>query len=305
MCWGYRDRAIALAEALRERFGAKVEVVAGTLGQFDVKVDGKLVWSRGESVLARMKPPRFPDAARVVAAIEEHLPAEEAASDRSKPDRTGREFGPSDAKRFYDRFGSRQDLQFYERKALRQLVARADFQHALSVFELGYGTGRFAAELLRDHLAGDARYLGIDISTTMIEIATRRLAPWSGRATVRQADGTANLPFPDAAFDRFVATYVLDLLREDAIHSVLTEAHRLLAREGKLCLVTATEGSDVFSRVLSSNWKKIYAFNPRLVGGCRPLRVSALLDASAWRIEHAEAVSSWGICSEILVAAPV
>ena len=303
VCWGYRDRAIVLAGALRERFGAEVEVVEGTLGQFDVQVDGRLVWSRGKTVLARMKPPRFPEAARVIASIEEYLPAEEAASDRSKP--TGREFGPSEAKRFYDRFGSKQDLQFYERRALRQLVDHADFEHASSVFELGCGTGRLAADLLRDHLAEDARYFGVDISTTIIGIAERRLAPWSERVTVQQADGTSNTAYPDACFERFVATYVLDLLSEDAIHSVLVEANRLLARNGKLCLVTSTEGTGAFSRVLSSMWKRIYAFNPRLVGGCRPLRVSALLDATVWRIEHVEIVSSWGICSEILIAAPV
>jgi hypothetical protein len=37
VCWGYRDRALALAEALRAQFDAKVDVMDGTLGQFDVR----------------------------------------------------------------------------------------------------------------------------------------------------------------------------------------------------------------------------------------------------------------------------
>ncbi len=180
----------------------------------------------------------------------------------------------------------------------------ADFEHASAVFELGCGTGRLAECLFEKHLPEEARYLGIDISTTMIEIATRRLAHWSERATVRRADGTMNLPSVDAAFDRFVATYLLDLLPEAVINAVVAEAHRILIREGKLCVATSTEGIDTISRLLGLAWKRMYAFDPRLVGGCRPLRVSALLDMSAWRIEHKQVISSWGICSEIMIASP-
>lgn len=61
-----------LAEALREQFGARVDVVNGTLGQFDVRVDGTVLWSRGASLLARIKPPRLPDVSDLVAAIERH-----------------------------------------------------------------------------------------------------------------------------------------------------------------------------------------------------------------------------------------
>ena len=70
VCWGYRDRAVALSEILRQRFGANVQVVAGALGQFDVSVDGKLVTSKGDSLLARLKRP--PEASEVIAAIERH-----------------------------------------------------------------------------------------------------------------------------------------------------------------------------------------------------------------------------------------
>ena len=70
VCWGYRDRALVLAEALRKRFGANVEVVGGTLGQFDVCVDGELVSSRGGNLLARIKPPRLPEVSDVIALVQ-------------------------------------------------------------------------------------------------------------------------------------------------------------------------------------------------------------------------------------------
>jgi Rdx family len=93
VCWGYRDRALALGEELRKQLGATVEIVGGALGQFDVRVDGKLVSSRGDTLLARIKPPRLPDVTDVVAAIEheksfsrhEALP-QERVRDRFSPE---------------------------------------------------------------------------------------------------------------------------------------------------------------------------------------------------------------------------
>ena len=123
------------------------------------------------------------------------------------------QFTPDDARRFYDRFGSKQDTQgFYENPALDDLVKHADFEHARSVLEFGCGTGSFARKLFETVLPADARYLGLDISGTMIGLATRRLEPWQARAEVRQADGSPCLPVPNASVDRFLATYVFDLL---------------------------------------------------------------------------------------------
>lgn len=300
VCWGYRGRALALAEELRKQLGATVEIVGGTLGQFDVRVDGKLISSRGDTLVARIKPPRLPDIDDVVAAIErdKSLPRHDALPHETARDR----FTPEDAKRFYDRLGSWQDAQFYERAALLYLVAHSDFEHARAVFEWGCGTGRLAELLLKKHLPQDASYAGIDISTTMVQIATERLANRSGRAKVQQADGTTRLSYAGGAFDRFIATYVLDLLSETAIAHLVGEARRLLRPNGKLCVTSSTEGITPISRVVGSIWKRLYAFNPRLVGGCRPLRVSMLLDRTVWNVEHAHVVCSWGICSEVVVA---
>lgn len=70
VCWGYRDRAVALSETLRQRFGANVEIVGGSLGQFDVSVDGKIITSKGHSLVSRLKRP--PEDSEVIAAVERH-----------------------------------------------------------------------------------------------------------------------------------------------------------------------------------------------------------------------------------------
>jgi ubiquinone/menaquinone biosynthesis C-methylase UbiE len=212
------------------------------------------------------------------------------------------QFGPEDAKRFYDRFGTLQDAQFYERAALRRLVADSDFEHASAVFELGCGTGRLASRLLEQRLGEGARYVGVDVSSTMIAIASRRLARWRDRATLSRVDGTASLPYADASFDRFVATYVFDIFPDSTITDVVCDAHRLLMTDGKLCVITSTEGVGPISRLVSAAWKRLYEINPGVVGGCRPLQRRSWLDNRDWSVEHSEVVTSWGISSEIVVA---
>lgn len=211
-------------------------------------------------------------------------------------------FTSADAARFYDRFGKKQDLQFYENAAIDRLLALGDFEHASTVFELGCGTGRVAERLFREPLPERARYVGVDVSATMVRLSEGRLAPWSERARVRQSDGAVRWPDPDGACDRFMATYVFDLLEEPVLVDLVGEAHRLLAPGGLLCVASMSEGRSPVSRAICAAWKTAHAWSPRLVGGCRPVRVTDSLDAGAWTVRHREIVSSWGVCTELLIA---
>ena len=82
----------------------------------------------------------------------------------------------NEARKFYDRFGRRQDTQrFYEDAALKHLIERARFEDAQSVFEFGCGTGSLAEILLDDHMPANARYVAQDVSSTMVELTRERL----------------------------------------------------------------------------------------------------------------------------------
>jgi ubiquinone/menaquinone biosynthesis C-methylase UbiE len=215
-------------------------------------------------------------------------------------------FSPADAKKFYDSFGLKQDLQkFYENPAVDKLLAHADFEHAQNVFELGFGTGRIAEELLRDRLSTTCTYSGVDISATMADIARERLTPWRVRVSLKLSDGTGRIDAPDGAFDRFLSTYVLDLMSEDAVRGVLSEALRVLKPEGKLCLVSLTEGKGLWSGMVTAIWKSLYALQPTITGGCRPVELLDHITPEKWRIEYHDDISSFGITSEIVVAVPV
>jgi len=211
-----------------------------------------------------------------------------------------------EAKAYYDNFGAKQDSQiFYEGPAIKKLIANSHFDQAASVFEFGCGTGRFARELLDDHLPPDAIYCGTDVSSTMIQLATERLKPFGPRATVTLSSTNIDIPVGDNSIDRFVSTYVFDLLPQDVAEKALDEAQRALQRDGLLCLAGITEGTTFMSRLVMDIWGWIFSQKPALVGGCRPTELEKLLSTAQWQIRHRTVVVAWGIASEVLIAAPI
>jgi ubiquinone/menaquinone biosynthesis C-methylase UbiE len=205
---------------------------------------------------------------------------------------------------YYDKFGSKQDSQaFYEDPATDQLLKHARFHEARAVFELGAGTGRFAEKLLNWYLDAEARYTGVDVSTTMVSLARQRLSPWSPRAEIHLSDGSAPLPAADGTIDRFVANYVFDLLEEQHRQTMLGEARRILRPEGLLCIVSLTHGTGVLTRMVSGGWELVYRLNAGLVGGCRPIELAGLVADGRWRVLEVTKISSFALTSQVLVAA--
>jgi ubiquinone/menaquinone biosynthesis C-methylase UbiE len=208
-----------------------------------------------------------------------------------------------EARRFYDWLGAAQDTQaFYEDRAIADLVAHASFDTARDVFEFGCGTGRLARHLLADVLRRDCLYRAIDISPKMVRLANQRLDPWRGRATVEVSSGAMLVPFSDARFDRFVATYVLDLLAFEDIRVLLAEARRVLVPGGLICVVSLTFGATRAARVVSRLWRAAYAVAPWLVGGCRPIDLRRWLSSDPWALQYRNVVTAFGVSSEIAVA---
>ena len=208
-----------------------------------------------------------------------------------------------ETKAFYDRFGSKQDKQaFYEDPAIRVLIGHAHFDKAEAVVEFGCGTGRFAKCLLADHLSEKATYWGCDISKTMVALTEHRIRPYGGRAKVVEMDGGLGFPQADADADRFVSTYVLDILSGEDIQRVLNEAHRILREDGLLCLVSITSGTHWFSKLIMGLWKWIHTLRPTLVGGCRPIELSQYPLSDDWDINHQSIVVAFGVASEVMVA---
>lgn len=209
------------------------------------------------------------------------------------------------AKTVYDRFGACEERQvFYEAPAFAALLRQAQWAEAQRVFEVGGGTGNFAATLLAHHLPAQAQYVGMDQSTTMVQLAAARLAPYGRQGTVLLSDGAMTLPVADGALDRVVANYVLDLLSPADICHFIAEARRVLAPNGLLCLISLTPGDTPASRLVMGLWQQIYQRNPARVGGCRPLNLRPFLVPAHWQLRHVQTVTVWGLASEVIIAAP-
>lgn len=199
-----------------------------------------------------------------------------------------------EARVIYDAYGGRQESQaWYEDAAFDALLRHGGFATAQTVVEVGCGTGRLAERLLREALPDGARYLGLDISETMVALTRERLVPWSGRAEVRQSDGGFDLP----PADRVVSTFVLDLLSDADIEAFLGAAAGALAPGGRLCLASlATAG--LVNRV----WAVAYRLLPRRLGGCRPVALVERLAPHGLTLRQQITVRSRGLGSQVLIA---
>jgi cyclopropane fatty-acyl-phospholipid synthase-like methyltransferase len=207
------------------------------------------------------------------------------------------------AQAFYNRMGAKQDWQaFYEAKATHDLIAHASFDTAQAIFEFGCGTGAFAECLLTAHVSPETPYVAVDSSPTMVRLAQARLARFGSRVQVQQTDGSLQFDALSGGYDRFVSTYVADLLSTSDIAALFSEAHRLLVPGGRLCLVSLTHGTSWLSRLVTGVWARAHRLAPTLVGGCRPLELQTLLEVRSFQMEYIQTVVAFGIPSEVVIA---
>lgn len=206
------------------------------------------------------------------------------------------------AQQFYDSFGIKQDKQLYEESAIKDLIEHSHFSEAKNIVEFGCGTGKLAARLLNDNLPDDCQYLGLDISQTMVDLCMHNLKPYSESAKCLKIEGKPILNIADHTVDRFISTYVLDLLSDKDTRTLLNEAHRILLPDGYLCLTSLTYGVSFFSRFIITVWNSLFHLKPSIVGGCRPIELTKYLTNDKWDIIHKEIIVSYGVPSEVIIA---
>ncbi len=209
------------------------------------------------------------------------------------------------ARTHYDKSGRWEDnLSFYGRPAIKRLLEQGEFGTASAVVEFGCGAGGLAQRLMEEHLPIYANYSGFDLSETMVQLTRKRLIPFGSRVSVTKTDGRARVPLPPASCDRFISTYVLDLLPSPEIAKLLSQAWTILRPGGLLCLTSVTNGTTLVSRMVIKVWKRLHDKDPALVGGCRPISITPFLGPASWKILYSTTVVARGVPSEVLVAQP-
>lgn len=128
--------------------------------------------------------------------------------------------------RFYDVVARRLLRGVYRRLAAD---VAASTPHGATVLDIGTGPGVLLTELAERR--PDLTLIGVDLSADMVAAATRNLAPFAGRASVKRAD-VAELPFADASVDVVVSS--LSLHHWDRPEEAIGELGRVLRPGGTL-----------------------------------------------------------------------
>lgn len=201
-----------------------------------------------------------------------------------------------EAQRFYDRIGSRYDwFEFYEARAKEYALGALRISPGLHVLSVGVGTGKEHKKILSGITPGGVAF-GLDISPVMLYLTKERTASPVCQADARQ------LPFAEESFDRLYASYVLDLLPVPDLMDLVMHFKRVLKPSGRMVIIALTEGVDAASRALVATWKGIFALNPALCGGCRPLELLELVQQAGFKEVEREVIVQLGVPSEIITA---
>lgn len=181
----------------------------------------------------------------------------------------------------YDRIARVYDFWGWltERRARTRALELAAVRDGESVLEVAVGTGLAFRELVRSNPRG--RTHGIDLSPGMLTRAERKVRAFPGHWCLARGSALA-LPFPDGGFDLLLNNYMFDLLSMAEMERALAEFHRVLRPGGRLVLVNMTHGESAPTRLFEA----AYRLSPRLMGGCRGVRLAPLLERSGFRLSR-------------------
>lgn len=183
-----------------------------------------------------------------------------------------------------------------ESRARSRALELAEIKNGLNILEVAVGTGLAFYEIVKRN--PDGTNLGIDISAGMLKKAEKRLSRLSGANYELKKASAFNLDGEDAQFDVLINNYMFDLIPYDQMDAVLTEFKRKLKKEGKLVLVNMTLGQKFGSGI----YDLVYRVSPRLMGGCRGIRLSEKLKEHGFHVKLREYHQQCLFPSEVILA---
>lgn len=124
----------------------------------------------------------------------------------------------------------------------RQVLAALDLHPGERVVDLGSGPGLLALDILAV-LGPDGEVEGIDLSSSMVQLAQRRCAGYSGARF--QCGDVTQLPYADATFDVAVCTQVYEYVAD--VDAALRELQRVLKPGGRALVVDTDWASCVWN----------------------------------------------------------
>lgn len=183
-----------------------------------------------------------------------------------------------------------------ESKARDRAIALADIHDGQSILEVAVGTGLAFHEVLQRNPNGQNK--GVDLSKGMLEkakIKAQRVA----NANYELAIGSAlSLDVKNESIDILINNYMFDLLAIEDMDKVVQEFKRVLKKDGKLVLVNMTKGETLASRI----YEATYSISPKLMGGCRGVRLQETLEKHGFNVKLREYHQQMLFPSEVILA---
>ncbi len=183
-----------------------------------------------------------------------------------------------------------------ESRARSRALELAEIKNGLNILEVAVGTGLAFYEIVKRN--PDGTNIGIDISAGMLKKARKRLSRLSGASYELKKASAFHLEGEDAQFDVLINNNMFDLIPFDQMDAVLTEFKRKLKKAGKLVLVNMTLGEKFGSGI----YDLIYRVSPRLMGGCRGIRLSEKLKEHGFHVKLREYHQQCLFPSEVILA---
>ena len=165
------------------------------------------------------------------------------------------------------------------------------------VHDIGCGTGTALVEL-NCAVGSDGVAVGIDLSRGMCRRTSRTLAAADLDPGVVVEGDASTAPFSDGTFDACFASFVLDLFDTPEIPAVLDEWRRVLAPDGRLCVVSLSRRE---AGLITRLYESIHELYPTYVD-CRPLYLRDTLLDVGFEIDAEQVASAWGLPVEVVLA---
>ena len=193
--------------------------------------------------------------------------------------------------KIYDLWGN-----LTESRARSRALELAEIKNGRKILEVAVGTGLAFYEIVKRN--PDGTNIGIDISAGMLKKARKKLSQLPAANYELKQASAFHLEGEDEQFDVLINNYMFDLIPFDQMDAVLAEFKRVLKKGGKLVLVNMTIGEKFGSGI----YDFMYRVSPRLMGGCRGIRLSEKLKEHGFRVKLREYHQQCFFPSEVILA---
>ncbi len=183
-----------------------------------------------------------------------------------------------------------------ESKARTRALELADIEDGQRILEVAAGTGLAFHEIVKANPGG--RNVGIDLSEGMLAKARQRLKKPPASSFELKIGSAFDLQEKDESFDLLINNYMFDLIPFSDMGKILNEFGRVLKKNGRLIMVNMTMGENFGSGI----YDRLYSLSPKLMGGCRGIRLSGLLEEHGFHVKTREYYQQLLFPSEVISA---